>query len=464
MQKCDPKSDIIKIYKSNILSDYHINNNKVQIPLNLYQTWKTHDMSKKMLKCVDSLRKANPEFNYQLYDDSQCREFLKNNFCDDVVWAYDNIIPGAFRADLWRNCILYKNGGIYLDIKLSCNKKFKLIELTDRQHFCIDRPISLYFPNGSFGIYNAVMISNANNPFLFDCIQEIVNNVRTKFYGISQLHPTGPGLMGNIILRHPKYITTLDLSYYKKHIYYRSKPIILTGYKGYRTDQFETVVSNYRMAWMMGNIYLDIIPKNVKFRTIPLCLYQSHNSTIQKTNNEFKYNLFGIKSSRHFISTHFDKDVLFAFDNLVPISYKIDLWKYCALYQTGGIYLSPKYVTFNDFRLINLTDNEYWCNSKDGIHSEIIICYPKQSVLFQAIYQIVDNIKNKYYGLNVHYPTGSMLLKNYFNDCQSMFFPLSHDLEYITYNNKIILEAIDHKCAEDQHKCLNLWNNGRIYN
>ena len=53
--------------------------------------------------------------------------FIKSHFSKRVLYAYDKLIPGAFKADLWRYCIIYINGGIYIDIKYEC-LHFKFIE------------------------------------------------------------------------------------------------------------------------------------------------------------------------------------------------------------------------------------------------------------------------------------------------------------------------------------------------
>ena len=82
---------------------------KTIIPLNIYQTWHTKELPSKMLQTCNLIKSENPEFNHYLYDDNDCREFIKANFEIDVLNAYDNLIPGAYRADLWRYCILYKN-------------------------------------------------------------------------------------------------------------------------------------------------------------------------------------------------------------------------------------------------------------------------------------------------------------------------------------------------------------------
>ena len=98
---------------------------KSVIPLNIYLTWSNKQLPEKMQENVDIMRKVNPEFNIQIFDCDQRRDFIKNNFHEDILIAYDTLKPGAYKADLWRLCVLYVNGGIYADIKLKCiNKKF----------------------------------------------------------------------------------------------------------------------------------------------------------------------------------------------------------------------------------------------------------------------------------------------------------------------------------------------------
>ena len=113
---------------------------KPKIPLHIYQMWHNKDLPPKMRECVEKLKYDNPEFKHSLYDESQCRRFIEKHFDKEVLNAYDNIIPSAYKCDLWRYCIMYKKGGIYLDIKFQCEPGFKLMELTDREHYVLDRP------------------------------------------------------------------------------------------------------------------------------------------------------------------------------------------------------------------------------------------------------------------------------------------------------------------------------------
>ena len=109
------------------------------IPLNIFQTWYTLDLPENMRRNIDLLKQNNPEFKHYLYDDEMCRNFIKENFNNDTLWAFDKLRPGAYKADLWRYCVLYIHGGIYLDIKFRSLNNFRLIELTDKEYWVKDR-------------------------------------------------------------------------------------------------------------------------------------------------------------------------------------------------------------------------------------------------------------------------------------------------------------------------------------
>jgi mannosyltransferase OCH1-like enzyme len=156
------------------------------IPLNIFQTWHTKQLTPLMNQCVSMIKRNNPRFHYYLFDDHDCREFIKNHFDLDVLNAYDTLIPGAYKADLWRYCILYVNGGIYLDIKYRCINGFRLIALTEQEWFVKDIETS------GEGVYNALMVAKPNNPIYLKLINKVVENVKNRFYGNHSLEPTGP--------------------------------------------------------------------------------------------------------------------------------------------------------------------------------------------------------------------------------------------------------------------------------
>jgi mannosyltransferase OCH1-like enzyme len=84
------------------------------IPKYIFQTWQENKLTKGMQNAVDSLTRENPSWTYSLFSDLERRKFIDEYFRKDILDAYDNLIPGAYRADLWRYCVLYVLGGVYI--------------------------------------------------------------------------------------------------------------------------------------------------------------------------------------------------------------------------------------------------------------------------------------------------------------------------------------------------------------
>lgn len=221
------------------------------IPLNLYTCWHTLDLPPLMSENYNLIIKNNPEFNHFLYDENMCRQFLIDNFDTDVIESYDSLIPCAYKADLWRYCILYKNGGIYLDIKYSCINNFKLISLTEKKHWVLDADKN--------GVYNALIVSKPGNEILLKAINKIVENVKNKFYGSSSLEPTGPLLLSLFFTQNEK--NNFELYHYiinnEYYIVYNDM-IILKFYNNYREEQFKNQKNkHYSNLWHNKNIFIN---------------------------------------------------------------------------------------------------------------------------------------------------------------------------------------------------------------
>jgi mannosyltransferase OCH1-like enzyme len=222
------------------------------IPANIFQTWYTKKLPPLMAQTIFEIKRLNPKFNHYLFDDNDCREFIKTHFKPDVLNAYDRLIPGAYKADLWRLCILFIKGGIYLDIKLACINGFKLIELTEEEHFVKDRP--------SNSIYNALMACLPGNIFLFKCIIQIVENVKNNFYGECPLSPTGPKMIGSVIVNN-KLGANIDMIHYEGggYIIYKNRFVISTEYPEYeneRKSQYNIKnTKRYDKLWENKTIY-----------------------------------------------------------------------------------------------------------------------------------------------------------------------------------------------------------------
>jgi mannosyltransferase OCH1-like enzyme len=230
--------------------------------VNIYQTWGNIKMTFEMKNAIAMIKKTNPEFKHHLYNDNQCYSFIKQNFDKEVADAFLALEPGAYKADLWRYCILYINGGIYIDIKFIPVNNFKLIELvnTNTNHYVLEL---LDENTRQFCLYNGFIVSNAKNPILLQCINQIVDNVKNNYYGVNALAPTGPGLLGNYYLKSKDY-KDIDLFMkvikYRHNIVYNNKPI-LEEYIGYRNNK-DYKKNHYAELWNQHSIYSSKYVKN----------------------------------------------------------------------------------------------------------------------------------------------------------------------------------------------------------
>ena len=221
------------------------------IPLNIYQTWHTKDLPPLIKNAVNKIINNNPRFNYQLFDDDDCRNFIKYNFDTNVLNAFDSLIPGAYKADLWRYCILYKNGGVYLDIKYAPVNGFKFINLMEKEHWVLDMDKN--------GIYNALMVCKPNNKILLKAINKVVDNVKNKFYGSNCLHPTGPIMLAEFFTQSDKNNFDMYHDIYQsienRFVFFNGY-IIFKNYNDYLNEQRNNQkLTHYSGLWGSRNIY-----------------------------------------------------------------------------------------------------------------------------------------------------------------------------------------------------------------
>jgi mannosyltransferase OCH1-like enzyme len=215
------------------------------VPLVIYESWKSHEVPKGMRDNILRLLEMNPEFDYYLYSDEECAAFIADNFDKDVLEAFHTLKPGAYKSDLWRYCILYKLGGVYLDIKYYST--VPLIGVIDETPTVfVKDTIAWRVTYDLFGpecIYNGFMISPPKNELFKLCIDEIVESCKYRLYRKNNIDITGPCMLGRIMDKtySPDFIKKSPFHYNNIYdtIYYRGN-VILRQYETYREEQGRT--------------------------------------------------------------------------------------------------------------------------------------------------------------------------------------------------------------------------------
>ena len=98
-----------------------------KIPRIVHQTWfepMTKDRYPDLSRLAESFKQSGWE--YRFYTDEEAGDFLSTHFPSEIREAFDALIPGAFKADLFRYCVLLIHGGVYadMDIILESNLDF----------------------------------------------------------------------------------------------------------------------------------------------------------------------------------------------------------------------------------------------------------------------------------------------------------------------------------------------------
>lgn len=231
------------------------------IPKIIHQTFKTKDLPEDLLEARLHIQKLNPEWEMKLYDDKDIEQYVRTYY-GEKVWDYFlRISPeyGAARADLFRYLVMYREGGVYLDIKSSLTRPLDEVILPT------DRILLAHWDNeeGEFhhrwGLYKELrsipkgeilqwfIIATAGHPFLRQVILSVL-------YNIDHYNPfmTGVGLYG--VLRTTGPIAyTLSISellpqnptLYRLSSNYKEWGLVYTIYEGKeKWDQHKKILGN----------------------------------------------------------------------------------------------------------------------------------------------------------------------------------------------------------------------------
>jgi mannosyltransferase OCH1-like enzyme len=188
------------------------------IPKKIYQSWKTKILPDFLEKNVKITKTLNPDYEYVLYDDEDCKNFLLKNFGINYSNAFEVLIPGAFKCDFWRYAMLYVNGGIYIDMDMIPLLPFdSFIENDDEFLSIVDRD-----DNGAPGIYQSFIACSPRHPILLYSLQLCFANITTRRYSENQiLSVTGPGLMAvafNLFFENKNTLAKIHPGDYKNGI------------------------------------------------------------------------------------------------------------------------------------------------------------------------------------------------------------------------------------------------------
>jgi hypothetical protein len=164
-----------------------------RIPRILHQTAPQTELDIQVYETCMINRGMNPEYEYRFYTDQEVHAFIQTHF-PQYVDLFETVIPGAYRADLFRYMVLYVHGGVYLDCKSST-----ILPLRD-----------FLPPNATFASFRdrvpgtiqiSFLSSTPQHPVIGACIVESFRQIARQAYGRNDLDITGPMVCGRMFNR-----------------------------------------------------------------------------------------------------------------------------------------------------------------------------------------------------------------------------------------------------------------------
>ena len=146
------------------------------IPRIVHQTWYEVPQSPALRHMTQSFEESGWE--YRFYTDDVIAAFLDEHFPPAVREAFDSLIPGAFKADLFRYCVLLIHGGLYADVDILLQTNLDEA-LPDNATFVV--PLDDPGHDSRACLWNGFMAAAPGHPYLAEVIERVVNQVRNRF-------------------------------------------------------------------------------------------------------------------------------------------------------------------------------------------------------------------------------------------------------------------------------------------
>jgi hypothetical protein len=216
----------------------------------IYMTYKSHPPSKVFLRW----KTLNKDYNIEFSLDEDCIKFLREHFNEYIVNLFNRINRGMYKADLWRLCKLYINGGVYADIDLVPYIDIDSLDKNITFYSCLS-----YDKNAIFQAFIINFTKPKNPLILLFLISFILNepfNIYENGATIDMYNCISYNLNGIKLLPEKKYVLNvikilvkigssdtnikyIDLHYFPQNIDYYIV-LIPNSYK----DEFEFTIKN----------------------------------------------------------------------------------------------------------------------------------------------------------------------------------------------------------------------------
>ena len=166
------------------------------IPKIIHQTWKHNRVPGRWKPLVKKVKELNPGWEYKLWTDADNDAFVRREF-PEFYPVYRDFPKAIMRADVIRYLLMYKTGGVYLDLDYEVLRSF---EFGDHE-IILPKNRSLQYGDPQDELGNCFFASAPGHPFWLEAISDLQNNPPVVMNYTEVVEATGPRLLTRIYRR-----------------------------------------------------------------------------------------------------------------------------------------------------------------------------------------------------------------------------------------------------------------------
>ena len=192
------------------------------IEKNIFQTWYTKSLHPLINQKIENLKNLNPDYKYYLYTDDDIDNFVNEHFPGQIAECYNMLNIIVAKTDLWRYLVLYKYGGVYLDMDSTINMPLDtFIREDDCAIISGEGNLTWFLQWG--------LIFSKEHPILRRTVEHVIDNIKNNRYPNDIHQMTGPTVFTKAIKEihslnfncELKISKTHDMTYKNNELSYR---------------------------------------------------------------------------------------------------------------------------------------------------------------------------------------------------------------------------------------------------
>jgi len=196
------------------------------IEKNIFQSWHTRNLHPVVREKIEFFKNLNPEYVYSLSTDDDMDKFVNENYPGTIADSYNRLNIIVAKVDFWRYLILYKYGGVYLDMDSSIEKPLNQLIKDEDEAIITAEGNPMYYVQWA-------LIFSKRHPILKRTIELIVDNITNNRFPNNIHEMTGPSVYtraineihaeqyNNNIICHREINRNTDITYRTNLVSYR---------------------------------------------------------------------------------------------------------------------------------------------------------------------------------------------------------------------------------------------------